>query len=106
MGPHRLLPSRLAVKLRYSKCLLEGTAAIAKVVVKPAAREDSWVVQEVGLEPQSDSWARAVHSFADRVSLGRLLSQKPSPLSGSALVKLESCQECSTRSCALPCILD
>ena len=40
---------------RYKKCLLEGTAAIAKVVVKPRVREDNWAVQEAGRAPQSST---------------------------------------------------
>lgn len=32
--------------------MLSGAAAIAKVVVKAEAREDNWIVQEVGWGPQ------------------------------------------------------
>ena len=45
-----VLPAGL--KPRYKQCLLDGAASVAKVVVKPNAREDNWTVQEVGLIPQ------------------------------------------------------
>lgn len=42
-------------QLRFQQCMLNGAAAIAKVVVKAEAREDNWTVQEVGQDPQDST---------------------------------------------------
>jgi len=63
----------------YKKCLLEGTAAIAKVVVKPRVREDNWAVQEAGKDSVPDTAAFIGLCLGETGKLSRVLNQVMCP---------------------------
>lgn len=82
---HRM-PPREELRGLFAQCTLEGSAAVAKVVVKPQQREDNFIVQEVGAEVSAEAGCAFIGLCLGNIGkLSRVLNRVMCPVTHKAL---------------------